>query len=138
MTARSGGPAEVPRRGRVLVVDDERNVREVIGDLLSVAGYEVLLADTAVGALAVVKTSRPDVVLLDLMMPGAVTGDAVIAPISAAVPVVVMSAVSDLDRARRTLQEGAFDFLMKPVSSDRLYEVVAAATLHGAADPSAP
>jgi DNA-binding NtrC family response regulator len=139
MTARSSeGPADTRRRARVLVADDEPELREVIGELLVALGYDVVFAETAIGALGAVKTSRPDVVLLDLMMPGAVTGDAVISAISALVPVIVMSAVTDIDRARRTLQEGAFDFLMKPVSFQRLNEVVAAAILHGSADPSAP
>lgn len=138
MIARAEGPSETRRRARVLVVDDEPELRDVIGELLATQGYDVAFADTAIGALGAVKTSRPDVVLLDLMMPGAVPGDAVIAAISAEVPVIVMSAVSDIDRARRTLQQGAFDFLMKPVSAQRLHEVVAAAILHGADDPSAP
>ena len=136
MTARSEGSPETRRRARVLVADDEPDLREVIGDLLSALGYDVVFAETALGALGMVKTSRPDVVLLDLMMPGAVMGDAVISAISALVPVVVMSAVTDFDRARRTLQEGAFDFLMKPISTERLNEVVAAAILHGSADSS--
>lgn len=106
MTARSDGPSDTRRRAGVLVVDDEPALREVIGELLAAQGYDVLFAETAIGALGMVKPSRPDVVLLDLMMPGAVMGDAVIKAISELVPVIVMSAVTDLDRARRTLHAG--------------------------------
>src|SRR5687767_13292187 len=97
------------RRGHVLVVDDEPEIREILQEYLLGVGYEVRLAETALAALGIVRTHRPDVVLLDLQMPGAVSGDAVITAIAAETPVIVITAVTDEDRARRTLQLGAFD-----------------------------
>lgn len=121
-------------RARILVVDDEPSVREVLREYLEGLGYEVLLAETAVGALGVVRIHPPNVVLLDLYMPGAVSGEAVIGPISAEVPVIVVTAATDAELARRTLEQGAFDFVMKPFDLRRVAELVEAAVLHGRRD----
>jgi two-component system response regulator CpxR len=64
------GRAEAAARPpRVLVVDDDRFIRESLDDLLSEEGYEVELADNGVAALAAIRDGHPDLVLLDLMMP---------------------------------------------------------------------
>jgi CheY-like chemotaxis protein len=55
---------------RVLVVDDEAEVVDTLGEILSVLGYEVSSATTGEAAIASMGTARPHVVLLDLMMPG--------------------------------------------------------------------
>ena len=117
-------------RARVLIVDDEPKVREVLRDIL-MDRYEVDFADTAVGALAAVRKKRPDAVLLDLNMPGAVGGDQIVAALATDFPVVVVTAVIDLDTAKRTLNAGAFDFIAKPFTIDRVLEVVEAAIAFG-------
>ena len=124
-------PASPEHRASVLVVDDEPEIREVLQEHLSRLGYDVRLAETAVGALGAVRTQRPDVVLLDLQMPGAVSGDSVITTIAAETPVVIITAVADVERARPTLQLGAFDFVMKPFDLDHVAEVVEAAIAFG-------
>ena len=73
----------------------------------------------------------PHVVLLDLNMPGAVHGDAIIQPISRYAPVIVITTSVDLDVARRTLREGAMDFISKPFDFDRLRTIVEAAIAMG-------
>lgn len=121
-------------RHRVLVVDDEEAVRDVLREYLEEHGYEVELASTAIGALGAAKVRRPDVVLLDLRMPGAVRGEAVVAALSAEAPVIIVTGDNDVDLARRTLREGAFDFVMKPFDLRRVGELVAAAVLQGRRD----
>ena len=116
---------------RVLVVDDDAEVQEMLREYLSLQGYEVLLAATSIGAMSMARMHRPDVVLLDLMMPGAITGDAIVGTLSRDVPVVVITAVADAAVARRTLRDGAFDFIAKPFQLNRLRAVVEAAVLHG-------
>jgi DNA-binding NtrC family response regulator len=116
---------------RVLVVDDDPEVREVLGEYLERQGYDVEFAATAVGALGAVRVRRPAVVLLDLNMPGAVGGPAVVRAISGEAPVVVITAEQDLTVARRTLTDGAFDFVSKPFDLARVAEVVEAAIAHG-------
>jgi CheY-like chemotaxis protein len=62
-------------RARILIVDDEPDVRAVLGEYLEGEGCEILFAETAIGALGVVNEHHANVVLLDLNMPGAVHGD---------------------------------------------------------------
>ena len=118
-------------RTRVLVVDDEAPVREVLGDYFEGLGYDVVFAENAIGALNMARAHNPHVVLLDLNMPGAVQGDAIIESISQSAPVIVITASVDLDVARRTLREGAMDFISKPFDFDRLRTIVEAAIAMG-------
>jgi CheY-like chemotaxis protein len=57
------------RRGRILVVDDDRDLRELLAAVLNSAGYEVLTAENGAAALSVLRTVLPDLIILDLMMP---------------------------------------------------------------------
>ena len=115
------------------MVDDDEDIRDLLRDWLVERGHDVEVADTAVRALAAARERRPDVVLLDLAMPGALTGDQVVGLLSASAPVVVVTANIDADLARRLLGEGAFDYVMKPFELDRLSEIIDAAAVHGAA-----
>jgi CheY-like chemotaxis protein len=92
------GRAEAAARPpRVLVVDDDRFIRDSLGDLLSEEGYEVELADNGLTALAAIREGHPDLVLLDLMMP-VLSGWEVLERLdddrvgAGAVPVIVISA----------------------------------------------
>ncbi len=62
-------PRPARRRGRILVVDDDRDLRELLAAVLSSAGYEVLTAENGAAALSVLRTVIPDLIILDLMMP---------------------------------------------------------------------
>ena len=119
-------------RSRALVVDDEAQVRQLLRDYLAeTLGYEVIVADTAVGGLAAARAGHPDVVLLDLNMPGVLNGSSVVRAIAAEAPVVIISAVHSVEIARRTLQDGAFDFVMKPFALARVAEIIELAIAHG-------
>lgn len=106
-------------QARILVVDDvEKNVR-LLGDLLAVKGYAVTTASSGAQALEKVASDKPDLVLLDVMMPGmdgydvcrAIRAD----PATGILPVVLVTAL-DPDKERiRGLEAGADDFLTKPV-----------------------
>ena len=54
---------------KILVADDEPNIRELVGELLTSAGYDVLEAEDGLQALILIKEKRPDLIVLDLMMP---------------------------------------------------------------------
>jgi two-component system nitrogen regulation response regulator NtrX len=114
----------------VLIVDDEPNIRRMVGALLTSEGYEV--RDAAEGALGLsrVAESCPDVVLLDLMIPGELDGIATLArlrEIVPDVPVIMMSGKAGLSDAVRATKLGAFNFLEKPLSPEGVLLALASA-----------
>ena len=117
---------------RILVVDDEQMVLDMLSEHLATLGYTVETAFSGTEALAAVRRWRPDLVLLDVRMPG-MDGVAVLrrlretAPES---PVVMVTANVDLAVARETLSVGAFDYIPKPFDFDHLDRVVEAAISH--------
>ena len=116
-----------PVSGRVLVADDEPHVRELLRDFLAGQGYEVAAAATGDEALAAVPTFRPDVILVDRLMPG-LSGTDVLDALRRAgvtVPVILMSG------HHADVPEGFFGVLRKPFNLPRLAEVMAAAMDHG-------
>jgi DNA-binding response OmpR family regulator len=115
--------------GRVLVVDDEPQVAGMLRDALTHAGYSVKTAVTGGEALGLMAVFQPDVVLLDVMMPG-VKGDEVLAQLRReypSVPVVMVTANQDEEAARQMLARGAFDYVPKPFRLDVLERIVGAA-----------
>jgi len=103
--------------GRVLVVDDERAVREEVGEALSDAGYEVRLARNADQALALARDQVPDVFVSDLRMPG-VDGLALLRAVRSEWPevsVLLMTAYASVETAVQALTSGASDYLLKPL-----------------------
>ena len=117
--------------GRVLVVDDEPHVGATLRDVLVELGYVVTVAGGGAEALQLVPVFAPDVVLLDLLMPE-MSGVEVLEHLRRdrpTLPVVIMSGNEDVEVARATLRDGAFDYLGKPFKIDALARVVAAAVV---------
>jgi two-component system nitrogen regulation response regulator NtrX len=108
---------------RILIVDDEAGIRESVGGILSDEGFEVLEAsdsDSAMTALSQIGTV--DLVLLDIAMPGR-DGVATLKELRKRwpeIPVVMMSGHGTVETAVRTTRLGAFDFIEKPLSVDKL------------------
>ena len=98
---------------RVLVVDDEANLRRMVRSLLSAEGWLVEEAGSAEEALIRVGQTQPDVVLLDLVLPGASGLDLLprLRKASPDTPVIMMSGEANLSDAVRATREGAFHFL---------------------------
>ena len=114
----------------VLIVDDEPNIRRMVGALLASEGYEV--RDAAEGAVGLqrIAESCPDVVLLDLMMPGELDGLATLARLRESVPdvpVIMMSGKAGLSDAVKATKLGAFNFLEKPLSPEGVLLALASA-----------
>jgi len=106
---------------RVLVVDDEANIRRMLGALLQAEGFETAEAANGHGALAALERAAPDAVLLDLMMPGGPDGLATLEQLKRRapdVPVVMMSGKANLTDAVRATKLGAFQFLEKPLTPE--------------------
>lgn len=115
--------------GRVLVIDDEPETLDLFTAVLSDSGFEVYSALNGADGLMLVNVERPDVVLLDLQMPG-VPGFDVFRRIRAVrpdLPVIIVSGQSDLKLARATLDGGAVDYVPKPFDPEDLLRAVAAA-----------
>jgi len=114
---RVSGPHGLPAR-KVLLVDDEDSLRKVLKDLLEREGYVVSEARDGVQALDQVDRVGPDIIVLDLNMPG-LDGYGVLShlrsrPATADIPVLVLTAKSDEDNEVRVFELGADDFLTKP------------------------
>jgi DNA-binding response OmpR family regulator len=99
----------------VLVVEDERDIRELLRRYLERAGHSVLTAATGAEALHLVETVRPDLVLLDLGLPD-IDGAEVLAATSARTSVIVLTARSAVEERIAGLRAGADDYVVKPFS----------------------
>jgi DNA-binding response OmpR family regulator len=108
---------KTPQAGRVLVVDDDSQIRELLEEYLTDRGYKARgVADGNEGVRAVVE-DRPDVVLLDIEIPG-LNGIDALAKIRAVAPdvkVIMISGTDSLEVSKRSLAYGAFDYIAKPV-----------------------
>jgi len=112
------GPKVTRLKRKVLLVDDEDSLRRVMKDLLEREGYVVSEARDGVQALDQVDRTGPDVIVLDLNLPG-LDGYGVLShlrsrPATADIPVVVLTAKGDEDNEVRVFELGADDFLTKP------------------------
>jgi len=109
---------------RLLVVDDTPNNVKLLADLLRVKGYEVATASSGLEALAHVETGRPDLVLLDVVMPE-MSGYEVCRriranPATATLPVVMVTALDPSEERMKGIEAGADDFLSKPINQPEL------------------
>ncbi|MBB1473297.1 hybrid sensor histidine kinase/response regulator [Luteimonas sp. MC1782] len=116
-------PTGFTAQGRVLVVDDQQANLRVVSALLARHGYEVAVADNGPAALAMVEAQVPDLVLLDMMMPG-MDGFGVMAEIRERallrVPVVFLTAAQDRELLLRAFGAGAVDYVTKPFIPEEL------------------
>ncbi len=107
---------------RVLVVDDEENIRLVLRTLLRKHGYEVEVAESGEDALAQIDTFGPDVILTDVRMPkmGGLDLLATLKAKQCAATVIVMSAYGSNDLALEAMKAGAYDYVSKPFKPDEI------------------
>jgi two-component system CheB/CheR fusion protein len=125
---RFGGASDEAARPRALVVDDAPDVTEMIGLLMSYAGYEVVTAFSAAEAFDAARSDRFDVVISDIGMPGMngyELAEALRAlPAYQSVPLIAVTGFSMYDDRTRALDSGFNDFLTKPISPAHLLDVV--------------
>jgi len=104
-----------------LIIDDEPNIRRMVGALLTTEGFEVRDAADGAAGVALAVQADPDVVLLDLMMPGAMDGMATLQSLREKLPdlpIIMMSGRAGLGDAVRATQLGAHNFLEKPLTPE--------------------
>ncbi len=109
---------------RVLVCDDEPYIVESVSYVVRRAGFEALIAEDGDAALTTARRERPDMVFLDIMMPG-MAGDEICRrlksdPATRAMYVVILTARGQEEDERRALQMGADEFMTKPFSPRKL------------------
>ena len=116
----------------ILIVDDERDIRELVAGVLSDEGYECRTAGDSEAALEAVDRQRPSLVLLDVWLHGSrMDGLEVLDAIKErepGLPVIIFSGHGNIDTAVAAISRGAMDFIEKPFESERLLHLVARAT----------
>ncbi len=122
---------EGPAAGKILVVDDEEEVRTLLEQFVSKQGHHARTAADGAGALMAITENQPDVILLDINMPrlSGVEALTVIHAIAPGIKVIMMSGGASFEQARETLAHGAFDFIAKPVDLKALAHTVQAALM---------
>jgi len=113
-------------RGKVLIVDDAPDTLEIIQKLLYYEGYEVTLASSGEEGVEKVIKEKPEVVLMDINLPG-IDGTEALRRIRMMNPlqcVIMLTAFATVDNAIHALKEGAFDFIKKPFENEHLIHIV--------------
>lgn len=109
---------------RILIVDDDPGIRQLLHKTLAPAGYRIAEAATAAGAIAGVREGSPDLVILDLNLPDASGHDVLERirsdPATRLLPVIVLTGLATTTEKRRAQAEGVTDFVAKPFAPDEL------------------
>lgn len=113
---------------KVLVIDDEPEITEIVETFLSEHGFQVLTENSSNQAITKARNFRPDVILLDIMMPGVDGYDICQSlkndPEFASVPIIFLTGKDRSDDMGRSFKSGGDMFIKKPFSCERLLEIV--------------
>lgn len=115
---------------RILIVDDSPTERHVLNDLLTKSGYEVVASDNGEDAIQKAKALKPDLIVMDVVMPGlngfqatrAISRD----PETRTIPIILCTSKSQETDKIWGMRQGARDYIVKPVNRDELLEKIAA------------
>ena len=121
------------RKSRVLVADDEEEIRKILSRILEQEGFEVITASDGEQAMQKICSDIPDAVLLDVRMPG-LNGMEVLKKIKAIeenLPVVLVTAYADTHQAVEAMKEGAYDYLAKPFDNNEVVWITSRALAEG-------
>ena len=105
---------------KVLIIDDERPIRETLEMFLREKGYEVVTSEDGEGGLKAVQRERPDIVILDIRLPG-MNGLEVLRRIKEAgedIHVIMITAYHDAETTRQAMKLGAYKYIHKPLDAD--------------------
>jgi diguanylate cyclase (GGDEF)-like protein len=119
-------PEQKISKGKVLIVDDAPDTVEIIKKLLVFEGYEVLTTSTGEEGVKKVELEKPEIVLLDISLPGIDGNEALrrIRKVDSIVSVIMLTAFATVDNAISALKEGASDFIKKPFENEHLVHLV--------------
>jgi DNA-binding NtrC family response regulator len=121
-------------KARILIVDDERNLRVTLAEILASHGYEILEAENSVDALALLRDQKPDLVFCDWKMPSG-GGEELLQALQQReeirkTPVIIMTAYGTSGNAIKAIQLGAYDFISKPFDLDEVCTTAKRALQH--------
>ena len=120
----------------IAVIDDDVYISDMVTEVLTRAGYGVLRAYSGTEAMLLLERQRPDLILLDLMLPG-LTGEELL-PKLTGIPVIVVSAKVDVQDKVSLLMAGAADYLTKPFDTQELLARIAVQLRNAASTGAAP
>jgi len=119
---------EKVKTSKILVIDDEPQVTEIIEAFLTNAGHEVIVSNGANDGLSKARDMKPDVILLDIMMPGSdgysICNELKNDPPTADIPVVFLTGKDRSEDQGRSFKVGGDMFIKKPFSCERLLEII--------------
>ncbi|MCZ0810943.1 sigma-54 dependent transcriptional regulator [Roseovarius sp. EGI FJ00037] len=114
--------------GDILIVDDERDIRELIADILQDEGYETRLAGTSDACMAAIAESAPSLLILDIWLKDSqMDGIDILKAVKRdhpEIPVVIISGHGNIEIAVAAIKQGAYDFIEKPFNIDQLLVVI--------------
>ena len=114
---------------RILIVDDDKNQCELLGKIFSLEGFETFKASSGRAALKILETERVDFMITDLRMPD-MTGLELYQnsrQMHPDLPTIIITAFGTVDNAVQALKEGVYDYITKPVDTNRLLAIVSRA-----------
>ena len=116
------------KKAKILLADDEEDIKTVVSMLLESKGFEVITAYDGLATLDLARSEKPDLILLDVMMP-VVNGYEVCARLkqdeaTRDIPIVMLSAMAQSESVDKGLSAGAVDYVIKPFDPSRLEEVI--------------
>ncbi len=117
----------------ILIIDDEKNIREGLAADFEMDGYNVKIAANGKEGLELIANGDIDLVITDLRMPGSISGEEVLRQVTTkmpGIPVIVLTGHGSIDAAVKAMQDGAYDFLTKPLNLAQL-EVIVKRALEG-------
>jgi CheY-like chemotaxis protein len=128
-------PPSDPHEIKILCVDDDLLILQMLGDILRLRGYTIVTASDGEAGLNAAARERPDLILLDVMMPGIdgfevcrlLKADAVLK----AIPIVILTAMNDAQLSARALEAGAVLALQKTADSKTVFRTIEAALASG-------
>jgi DNA-binding NtrC family response regulator len=115
---------------RILIVDDDKGIRELLSSLVETEGFRALTAGDGEMALKMIRSEDPDLLLLDIVMPGMDGMEVLrqVKDIDRELPVVLITGYADVPGAVKAMKAGAYDYLPKPFNNQEVIRIIQRAT----------
>ena len=111
---------------KILIIDDEKRIRDILTDILKLKGYRVLNAKDGIEGVTILRENEIDAVLLDFSLPGKNGLEILleIQNINAVIPVIIITAYGSVPNAVEAIKKGAYDFVEKPLDAEKILVIL--------------